>query len=69
LGPYPLENDNCPKRKNTHHISVSFCGEFPPLADKNESSATQTEDICEKKVAKSLLGFEGKLSEIAIFRQ
>jgi hypothetical protein len=43
-------------------------GEFSPLADKNESSATHTEDFCEKKVAKSL-GFEGKVSDIAIFGQ
>jgi hypothetical protein len=43
-------------------------GEFSPLAYKNESSATHTEDFCEKKVAKSL-GFEGKVSDIAIFGQ
>jgi hypothetical protein len=49
LGPYPLENDNCPKRKNTHHISVSFWGEYSPLADKNKSRATHTEDFCGKK--------------------
>ncbi len=43
-------------------------GRILPLADKNESSATHTEDFCEKKAAKSL-GFEGKLSEVTIFRQ
>jgi hypothetical protein len=43
-------------------------GEFLPLADKNESGATHKEDFCEKKVAKSL-GFEGKVSDFAIFGQ
>jgi hypothetical protein len=49
-------------------ILVFLFGRILPLADKNESSATHTEDFCEKKAAKSL-GFEGKLSEVTIFRQ
>jgi hypothetical protein len=59
LGPYPLENDNRPKRKNTHHNSVSFWANIRHLLTKTTPVQLIQRIFVKKKVAKSL-GFEGK---------